>query len=102
VTGERRHVVALSGDYDEDYIRLLSAELRKHPGTISLLGTTDGCIVCSAADDVDIDLAVLVAEQARSCGGSGGGKGRFANARLPETVDPAAFLEDVAARVCAA
>jgi alanyl-tRNA synthetase len=91
----RRYVVEVVTEGGEDYIKLLASELKGHDNTVSLIGTPEGAVICTASTDVDIDLATAVTKRAKAGGGSGGGKGGFASVRLPKGVATADFLEQV-------
>ena len=82
-------------DTSEDYLKLLSGELKKRERTISILALPQGLVLCNASSDVDIDFAKPVIERARNAGGSGGGKGGFASVRLPEKLPVSDFVRDV-------
>ncbi len=92
---DRVYVVELLSDAGEEYLRLLSSNLKSYKNTISLLGTKEGLVICNASKDIDIDLASAVVEKAKGLGGSGGGKGGFATVRLPAGVSAAEFLEQI-------
>ena len=93
--GDRVYVVELIPDASEEYLRFIASNLKSYKNTISLLGTKEGLIVCNASKDIDIDLAAAVVEKAKGLGGSGGGKGGFATARLPSDVSPEEFLGQI-------
>jgi alanyl-tRNA synthetase len=78
--GTRRVVV--HRESDAALAKALGSVLQNAPGTIALLGAADGTIVCAAARDVSIDLATFASATARELGGSGGGKGGFAQVKL--------------------
>jgi alanyl-tRNA synthetase len=78
--GTRRVVV--HRESDAALAKALGSVLQNAPGTIALLGADDGTIVCAAARDVAIDLATFASATARELGGSGGGKGGFAQVKL--------------------
>ncbi len=78
--GSRRIVV--HRDADAALVRALATELQSEPGTIALLGADDGTVVCATAKDVTLDLATTASALARELGGSGGGKGGFAQLKL--------------------
>ncbi len=91
----RSYVVEVIGDADDEYLRLLGSSLKAKKSTVGLLGSGAGLVVCNASDDLDVDIAAAVVNRAKSLGGTGGGKGRFATARLPASVPPADFLRQV-------
>ncbi len=80
--GARRVVVYR--DADAALVRALASELQSEPGTVALLGADDGTVVCATARDITIDLATPAAAAGRELGGSGGGKGGFAQIKLPD------------------
>ena len=92
---DRLYVVEVVVDADEEYVRLLGSCLKTKKSTVSLLGSKEGLVICNASDDLDLDLSAAVVGRAKSLGGSGGGKGRFATARLPASVPPADFLRQI-------
>lgn len=84
--GERRVVV--HRDADAAFVRALATLMQSEAGVVAILGADDGSVVCAASRDVTIDLAADVAAMARELGGSGGGKGGFAQLKLdPSRVD---------------
>jgi alanyl-tRNA synthetase len=92
---DRLYVIEVLGDADEEYVRLLGSCLKAKKSTVSLLVSSGGLVVCNASDDLDVDISTAVVGRAKSLGGSGGGKGRFATAHLPASVQPADFLRQV-------
>ncbi|MEE9270521.1 MAG: alanyl-tRNA editing protein [Candidatus Krumholzibacteria bacterium] len=88
-------VAEVLGDASEEHLSLLSAELKKKKGTVSILALAKGLVLCNAAGDVDIDFTEPVIERVKSMGGSGGGKGRFAKVMLPKEVPAAGFVEEI-------
>jgi alanyl-tRNA synthetase len=95
-------VVEIIEDCDDDYLRLLSAELKQSAATINILAGKSGVIVCNASKDVAVDFTKPVVERARALGGSGGGKGGFANVQLPDSVSASEFLQEAFAQLKAA
>jgi alanyl-tRNA synthetase len=93
--GNRAFIVEVVSDASEEYLRLLASNLKSYDETISLLGTREGLVICNASKDIDIDLAAPVVERAKALGGSGGGKGGFATARLPGGVSTEEFLKEI-------
>jgi alanyl-tRNA synthetase len=90
--------VIVHREADSALARALATEMQKAPGTIAILGADDGSLVCVSSHELGIDLATEAGALARELGGSGGGKGGFAQAR----VDPARvseFMERMAASV---
>jgi len=76
------HRVVVYRDADAALVRALATELQAEPGTVALLGADDGTVVCATARDLTIDLATTASALARELGGSGGGKGGFAQLKL--------------------
>lgn len=76
------HRVVVYRDADAALVRALATELQAEPGTVALLGADDGTVVCATARDLTIDLATTASAWARELGGSGGGKGGFAQLKL--------------------
>jgi alanyl-tRNA synthetase len=97
--GDYRLIAHFFSEGDDGYLRLVSAELRNQPRTVVILGGRDGGVVCGAADGVAVDFTQAVVEPARAAGGSGGGKGTFAQLKLPQGADVRAFIEEAAHRV---
>jgi alanyl-tRNA synthetase len=94
-SGDRRYVVEVVADASEEFLRHVASHLKSTPDTVGLLGSGDGLVICVASAGIDIDFTGPVVERAKSVGGSGGGKGSFATARLPESVAPSRFLQEV-------
>ena len=80
--GTRRVVV--HRESDAALARALASVLQNEPGTVALLGADDGTVVCAAARDISIDLATFASATARELGGSGGGKGGFAQVKFAD------------------
>ena len=76
------HRVVVYRDADAALVRALATELQSEPGTIALLGADDGTVVCATARDLTLDLATTASALAKELGGSGGGKGGFAQLKL--------------------
>jgi alanyl-tRNA synthetase len=93
--GERVYVAEVVAGADEEYVRSLGSLLKAKKGTVSLLATEAGAVVCSASDDVAVDLCSIAVARAKSLGGGGGGKGGFATIRLPEGASPSDFIRGV-------
>lgn len=93
--GDRKLIARVFKDCDDDYLRALSSELKSTKGTINIMGSAGGTVVCNASKDIPIDFSNTVVKYAESLGGSGGGKGGFATVQLPEDVS----VEDFVARV---
>ncbi|HEX6791180.1 MAG TPA: alanyl-tRNA editing protein [Candidatus Krumholzibacteria bacterium] len=83
---------------DAALARALATELQKCAGTISIIAADDGSVVCVSSHETGIDLATPAGALARELGGSGGGKGGFAQAKVdPSRVDE--FMQRMAANV---
>ena len=77
---------------DAALARALATEMQKAPGTIALISADDGSVVCVSSHELGVDLATPASALARELGGSGGGKGGFAQIKLsPEKVSE--FIE---------
>lgn len=76
------HRVVAIRDADPAYARALAAELQNETGVVAIVGADDGSVVCATSRDVQLDLAADVAAMARDLGGSGGGKGGFAQLKV--------------------
>jgi alanyl-tRNA synthetase len=93
-TGATR--VLVHREADAALMRALATELQKAPGTIAILGADDGSLACVSSHELGIDLATEAGRLARELGGSGGGKGGFAQAKVDAT-RVGDFLEGMAA-----
>ncbi len=87
--------VVVYRDADATYARALATELQGETSVVAILGADDGTVVCVASRDVSLDLATSAASIARELGGSGGGKGGFAQLKLPD----ASRLDDLMGRI---
>jgi alanyl-tRNA synthetase len=90
--------VVVHREADAALARALATELQKAARTVAIVGADDGSLVCVSSHELGIDLATDAGAFARELGGSGGGKGGFAQAK----VDPARvgeFMERMAANV---
>jgi len=77
---------------DAALARALATEMQKAPGAIALISADDGSVVCVSSHELGVDLATPASALARELGGSGGGKGGFAQIKLsPEKVSE--FIE---------
>lgn len=94
-----RIIVRFYADRGDDFLRMVSTALKKEPDTVVVIGAVTGAVVCSASEGVEVDFAALAVEPARAAGGSGGGKGAFAQLKLPEGADIKKFVEEVADNV---
>jgi alanyl-tRNA synthetase len=92
-------VVHYFADRNDEYLRSISSTLKKETATVVIVGAGTGGVVCSASDDVSIDFAHTAVATAREAGGSGGGKGGFAQLKLPRGADVNKFLEEVTEHV---
>jgi alanyl-tRNA synthetase len=90
--GERVYVAEVVPGADDEYIRTLGSLLKAKRGTVSLLATEGGAVVCCASEDVTVDLSSIAVARAKAVGGGGGGKGGFATVRLPEGASPSDFV----------
>jgi alanyl-tRNA synthetase len=90
-----RIIVRYFADRGDDYLRMVSTALKQQPDTVAVIGAATGAVVCSASEGVAIDFTSLAVEPARAAGGSGGGKGAFAQVKLPEGADVRKFVEEI-------
>ncbi len=93
------HRVVVYRDADATLVRALATELQTESGTVALLGADDGTVVCVTARDVTLDLAGAASAMARELGGSGGGKGGFAQLKLEDGARVDELLETIRAYV---
>ena len=93
--GDVKFIVEVFSGEDDDYLKLLSAELKNGQKTVALLGSSSGRAICVATNDLSVDFSKIAVEPAKELGGGGGGKGNFATVQFPEGVDVKAFLEKV-------
>ena len=89
-------MVARRVDGDGAYLRMLSTGLKSKERMIAVLGAGDGSVVCSASDDAGVDVAAPALARAEAAGGRGGGKGAFAQIKLPDGSGVEGFVEAVA------
>jgi alanyl-tRNA synthetase len=94
-----RLVVDYFREHGDEFLRMVSTALKKEPRTVVVIGTGGGAVVCSASDDLDLDFPSLAVEPARAAGGSGGGKGNYAQLKLPQDADVSRFVEEIADNV---
>lgn len=78
------HRIVVYRDADAMVARALATELQSESETIALLGADDGTVVCATSRDVVLDLATPASAMAKELGGSGGGKGGFAQLKLQD------------------
>jgi alanyl-tRNA synthetase len=97
--GDQKLIARVFKDYDDNYLRALSSELKSTKGTISIMGSAGGMVVCNASKDIPIDFSNMVVKYAESLGGSGGGKGGFATVQLPEDVSVEDFVAQVVDKI---
>jgi alanyl-tRNA synthetase len=90
-----RFVVRLLEAVDADYLRMLAAAFKSEDKIIVVLGSDTGCIVCNASVDVPIEVSKYLTDAAKRAGGTGGGKGSFANGAVPPSINMTGFLEEV-------
>jgi alanyl-tRNA synthetase len=88
------HRIVVHRDADAALARALATEFQAEAGVVAILGAADGSVVCATGRGVQLDLAAGVSALARELGGSGGGKGGFAQLR----VDPAR-VDDLVGKV---
>jgi alanyl-tRNA synthetase len=88
-------VVARVVDGGGEYARALSSALRAMAKTVAVVGSDDGTVVCAASDDVGLDIAAVAVPRAKELGGSGGGKGSFAQLKLPDGTAVADYVEGI-------
>jgi len=93
--GDRAIVAQWDPEWDLDYARLLSSALKELSATVALIAANDGTVVCSASSDVDIDFPAVAMAVVKEAGGSGGGKGAFAQFKFPDDADVGALLKKV-------
>ena len=80
--------VVVCRDPDPAFVRALATEMQAQSGVVAILGADDGSVVCATSRDVTLDLATDAAAIARELGGSGGGRGGFAQLKLdPSRID---------------
>ena len=90
--------VIVHREADAALARALATEMQKAPGTVALISADDGSVVCVSSHELGIDLATPASALARELGGSGGGKGGFAQIKLsPEKVST--FVERMKSEV---
>jgi alanyl-tRNA synthetase len=90
--------VILHRESDAALARALATEMQKVPGTVAIIGADDGSVVCVSSHELGIDLATPASGLAKELGGSGGGKGGFAQIKLsPDKL--ATFMERIATDV---
>jgi alanyl-tRNA synthetase len=76
------HRIVVHRDPDPAFVRALSAELQGEVGVVAILGADDGSVLCCTSREVTLELAGKAAAFARELGGSGGGKGGFAQLKV--------------------
>jgi alanyl-tRNA synthetase len=93
--GGKRIVVRHFDEGDDEFVKQVSVALRREPETIAVLSSAAGGVICCASEGVDVDFARIAVERAKAAGGSGGGRGPFAQLKLPEGADVRRFLEEI-------
>jgi alanyl-tRNA synthetase len=75
----RFRLVASAEDLDSDLARQVSSALSSEPDIVCILGSkVSGGLIMSSGKDVALDIGESARAVAKAVGGSGGGKGRFA------------------------
>jgi alanyl-tRNA synthetase len=92
-------VVHFFANADDEYLKLISAVIKREPGSVAILGAASGGIVCSASDDVSLDFVRLAVDPVKAASGSGGGKGNYAQLRVTDSAGVNKFLEEIANNV---
>jgi alanyl-tRNA synthetase len=92
-------IVRYFADRDDAYLRVISTALKRQPAIVAILGAATGGVVCSASDGVAVDFTNTAVEPVRAAGGSGGGKGAYAQLKLPDGADVEKYLEEIAENV---
>jgi alanyl-tRNA synthetase len=78
--------------------RAIATEMQKVSGTVAIIAADDGSVVCVSSHELGVDLATPASALAKELGGSGGGKGGFAQIKVdPKQVDT--FLERMTTNV---
>ena len=96
---DTRFVVRYFPDQGDEFLRTVSTALKKEPRTVVVIGAASGAVICSASDGVAVDFSALAVEPAKAAGGSGGGKGAYAQLKLPDGADVSKFVEEIANNV---
>jgi alanyl-tRNA synthetase len=95
-SGGRR--IVIHRESDPILARALASQLQNAPGVVAIIASDDGSVVCTTSRDLSLDLAAPASALARELGGSGGGKGGFAQLKVePGQIN--AFLERMGAHV---
>jgi alanyl-tRNA synthetase len=75
----RYRLVATAEELDSELARQVSSALSSEPDMVCILGSkVSGGLMLSAGKDVQLDIGEAARAVAKAVGGSGGGKGRFA------------------------
>lgn len=83
---------------DAALARAIATEMQKATGTVAIISADDGSVVCVSSHELGVDLATPASALAKELGGSGGGKGGFAQIKLiPEKIN--AFIERMKSEV---
>jgi len=99
VWSDTRFVVRYFPDRGDEFLKTVSTALKKEPRTVVVIGAASGAVICSASDGVVVDFSALAVEPAKAAGGSGGGKGAYAQLKLPRGADVSKFVEEIANNV---
>ncbi len=82
----------------DDLARSLAGALREHSNVVGVVAAGSGTVLIVAAENLDLDVASVGRDAAAQFGARGGGKGGFAQFRVPrEQVD--LFIAEVKRRV---
>jgi len=83
---------------DAALARAIATEMQKASGTVAIISADDGSVVCVSSHELGVDLASPASALAKELGGSGGGKGGFAQIKL--TTDKInAFIERMTSEI---
>jgi alanyl-tRNA synthetase len=99
VTSDTRFVVRYFPDHGDEFLRMVSTVLKKERRTVVVIGAASGAVICSASEGLSVDFSALAVEPAKAAGGSGGGKGAYAQLKLPDSADVSKFVEEIADNV---
>ena len=99
VLSGKRIIVRFFPERGDEFLKMVSTALKAEPDTVAVLGAATGAVMCSASDGVAVDFELLAVGPARSAGGSGGGKGSFAQLKMPPGTDVSKLVEEIAENV---
>jgi len=99
INSDARFVVRYFPDHGDEFLRMVSTALKREPRTVVVIGAASGAVICSASDELAVDFSALAVEPAKAAGGSGGGKGAYAQLMLPGGADVSRFVEEIANNV---